>query len=515
MEVEHKSLDTRLIEEINKIKQGGPSREHERLESLGKLFVRKRLELLLDPGFELEDGLFARHLDGFPADAVVTVVGKINGRQVCVVAHDFTVKAGTQGAKSIEKVQRIQELSLENGIPMIYLVDSAAARLYEQFDIFLDRRHSGRMFWNQCRASGVVPQICVNLGPSPAGSAYMPAFCDLTIMVEGQSSIYLGSPRLTAKATGENVDHEGMGGAEMHCKVSGLGDVLVQNEEEAFKVVRNYLTYMPQNWKAPVPSAEARPPAPGREIEEIVPSDERTAFNMYELINRLVDENTFFEIKALFAKELITGYARMDGRTIGVVANQSRHKGGVLFPESAEKGAQFISTCNAYQIPLLFLMDISGFMISSATEQRGIIRRGAKMLMAVAEATQPRISVVVRKAFGAGYMAMSGLSYQPDCMIALPQARMAIMAPEPAVNAMYAKKLQEFESDEERERFVQEKREEFERDFSVERVASHLYLDAIVPGKELRDEITKRFEVYCSRGESKRLIERRTHIFRG
>jgi len=509
------SPDQALIAKIEQLRQGGPEREHKRLEKLGKLFVRRRLELLFDPGFEFEDGLFARHLDDYPADAVITAVGKINGRPVCVVAHDFTVKAGSQGGKSIEKVQRIQELSLNNGIPIVYLVDSAAARLVEQFEIFLDRRHAGRMFWNQCRASGVVPQICVNLGPSPAGSAYTPAFCDFTIMVQGQTSVYLGSPRLTAKATGESATHDEMGGAEMHCKVSGLGDVLVDSEQKAFELVRHYLSYMPQNWKAPVPGAEPRASAPGREIDEIVPSDQRTAFDMHELIRRLVDQDTFLEIKSLFAQELITGYARMDGRTIGVVANQSRVKGGVLFPESAEKGAQFISTCTAYNIPLLFLMDVSGFMVSSATEQRGIIRRGAKMLMAVAEATQPRISVVVRKAYGAGYMAMSGLSYQPDCMLALPQARLAIMAAEPAVNAMYARKIAEMQSDEERNNFIEKAKTAFEEDVNVWRAASQLYVDAIVPGRELRDELIRRFDVYCSRQDSSRLVERRTHVFRG
>jgi acetyl-CoA carboxylase carboxyltransferase component len=263
-----------------------------------------------------------------------------------------------------------------------------------------------------------------------------------------------------------------------------------------------------------VPGAVSRPPAPGRDIEAIVPTDQRTAFDMKEVITRLVDEGSFFEVKALFAGELITGYARMDGRTIGVVANQSRVKGGVLFHDSAEKGAQFISTCTAYGIPLLFLMDVSGFMVSSQTEQRGIIRRGAKMLMAVAEATQPRICVVVRKAYGAGYMAMSGMSYQPDCMLALPQARLAIMAAEPAVNAMYAKKIAELGSDEERKAFIAEKSAAFEADINVWRAASELFVDAVVPGSELRDEIVRRFEVYCSR-ERPRLIDRRTHVFRG
>lgn len=509
------SIDDDLRGRIERLRKGGSEKDHKRLAELGKTFVRQRLDLLFDPDYEIEDGLFARHLDDFPADAVVTVVRKINGRPVCVVAHDFTVKAGSQGGKSIEKVQRIQEVSMNNGIPIIYLVDSAAARLYEQFDIFLDRRHAGRMFWNQCRASGVVPQICINLGPSPAGSAYTPAFCDFTIMVEGQSTVYLGSPRLTAKATGEQVTNDQMGGAEMHCKVSGLGDMLVASEAEAFAAVRRYLSYMPQNWKAPVPGAPARPPAAGREIEDIVPADQRAAFDMYELIHRLVDEGSFFDFKEIYAKELITGFARMDGRTVGVVANNSRVKGGVLFPDSAEKGAQFVSTCTAYNIPLLFLMDVSGFMVSSATEERAIIRRGAKMLMAIAEATQPRISVVVRKAYGAGYMAMSGLSYQPDCMLALPQAKLAIMAPGPAVNAMYAGKIAKFETDEERSAFIKEKEAEFEQNITVWRAASSLFIDAVVPGKRLRDEIVQRFEVYCSRTSSPRLMERRTHIFRG
>lgn len=513
MEERH-SLDDRLVEIRERLKRGGPPSEHERLKALGKQFVRDRLAKLLDPGWEFEDGLFARYLEEqYPADAVVTLVGKIHGRPVAVMAHDFTVKAGTLGRLTIEKIQRIQEVALRNRIPIVYLIDSAAGRLTEQIHLLVGPRAFGRILWNQCRLSGVVPQISVNLGPSPAGSAYMPAFCDLTVMVKGQTSAYLGSPRLAEKATGEKVDHEQMGGAEMHCRVSGLGDILAPDEDTALEAVRTYLSYMPQHWEQSPPMAEPRPPAPGREIDEIVPDDERKPWDMYELIFRIVDEGSWFEIKKLYAPELITGLARLNGRVIGVVANQPRVKGGVMFAESSEKGAQFISLCSAYNIPLLFLMDVPGFMVSSQTEQTGIIRRGAKMLMALAEATQARISVVVRKGYGAAYMAMSGKSFEPDCVLALPQARLALMAPQPAVNAMYAKKLAGM-SEEERRAFEAEAIREYEKDIAVWKPASEFLLDDVVPGRYLRDELIRRFEVYCNRPRQS-LVARRHPIYRG
>lgn len=513
--MEHESIDQRLLETREKLRRGGPPREHDRLKGLGKQFARDRIAKLLDPGWEFEDGLFARYLEEqYPADAVVTLVGKIHGRPVAVMAHDFTVKAGTLGRLTIEKIQRLQEVALENRMPIIYLIDSAAGRLTEQIHLLVGPRAAGRIFWNQCRMSGVVPQISVNLGPSPAGSAYMPAFCDFAVMVAGQTSAYLGSPRLAEKATGEKVDHEQMGGAEMHCKVSGLGDLLAPDEDTALQAVRDYLAYMPQHWEAEAPAAEPRPPAAGREVEEIVPNDERRPWDMYELIHRLVDEGTWFDYKTLFARELITGLARLDGKVIGVLANQSRYKGGVIFAESAEKGAQFISLCNAYNIPLLFLMDTPGFMVSSQTEQTGIIRRGAKMLMAVSQATQPRICVVTRKGYGAAYMAMSGNNFQPDCVIALPQARLALMAPQPAVNAMYAKKLEQMTDEAEKQAFIAEAIGQYEKDIAVWTSASELLLDDVVPGRHLRDELIRRFEVYGGKVR-KTISQRQSHIFRG
>ncbi|HZD66291.1 MAG TPA: carboxyl transferase domain-containing protein, partial [Acidimicrobiales bacterium] len=471
---------------------------------------------LLDPGFQLEDWLLARHDEpGLPADGVVTVAGAIDGRPVCVMANDMSVKAGTWGVKTIHKIQRLQELALAYRLPIIYLVDSGGARIDEQYGLYLDRSHSGRIFWNMARLNGVVPQVCVNFGPSPAGAAYLPAFCDLVIMLEGRTSVYLGSPRQAAAATGEQVDHEAMGGARMHCTESGLGDLLVGSEAEALDAVGAYLSLLPASWHDQPPDTDPRPPAPGRAVEEIVPEDERRAFDVVELIAALVDEGSFFEMKRLYAGELVTGLARIEGMSVGVVANQSKVRGGILMQNSAEKGAQFISTCTAFNVPLVFLMDVPGFMIASACEKAAIIRRGQKMLQAVAEATQPRISVVVRKGYGAGYMAMSGATFQPDCTIALPQGRLALMGPGAAIQAIHGRRLAAMD-EEERRAFVAEAEAAYARDVGVWGPAAELYIDDVVPGHELRQQLATRLRLYRRRREDRRpLVERHTHILRG
>ncbi|MDP2701781.1 MAG: carboxyl transferase domain-containing protein, partial [Candidatus Rokubacteria bacterium] len=299
------SLDEELIRRLEAVRQGGRPEYHAKLGAEDKLFVRERLHRLLDPDSMVEEGALARCADdGLPADAVVTVTGKIGGRPVCIMANDMTVKAGTWGRTTIQKIQRIQEIARDAELPMLYLVDSAGARLDEQFDIFVARNHAGRIFHNQIQLSGVVPQICVLLGPSPAGSAYIPAFCDLVIMVDGHASAYLGSPRMSEMATGEKVTMEEMGGARMHCTVSGLGDVLAASEEEALRLVTRYLTYMPRSWREAPPAATPAAPAAGRPIDEIVPAEQNRVFDMYQVIDRLVDEGSFFETKRLFAPEL-------------------------------------------------------------------------------------------------------------------------------------------------------------------------------------------------------------------
>lgn len=506
-----------LVEEIReRVRSGGREERKAELAAKGHWPVRDRVAALLDPGFVLEDWLLARHDDpALPADGVVTAVGAIDGRPVAVMANDMSVKAGTWGVKTVYKIQRIQEVALEYRMPLVYLVDSGGARIDEQYGLYLDRSHSGRIFWNMARLNGVVPQVCVNFGPSPAGAAYLPAFCDLVVMIEGRTSVYLGSPRQAAAATGEQVDHEQMGGARMHCTVSGLGDVLVDDEAAALAAVRDYLSYLPPSWAGQPPDGDPQPPAQTRPVEQIVPEDERKAFDVRELIAALVDEGSFFEMKKLYAGELVTGFARIEGMPVGLVANQSMVRGGILMQNSSEKGAQFISTCTAFNLPLVFLMDVPGFMIGSANEKAAIIRRGQKMLQAVAEATQPRISVVVRKGYGAGYMAMSGATFQPDCTIALPQAKLALMGPAAAIQAIHGRRLEEM-PEEERAAFVKEKQEEYARDIGVWGPAAEMYIDDVVPGSELRSQLATRLRLYRRRApDRKPLVERHTHILRG
>ena len=497
---EQMSLEDTLKERVDQIKKGGAEKYHEKNKKIGKLFVRKRLELLFDDGVDIEDGFFANcQREDLPADGVVTGLGKINGQTVCVMANDSTVKAGSWGWRTVEKIIRIQETAEKLELPMLYLVDSAGARITDQIEMFPGRRGAGKIFYNQVKLSGKVPQLCILFGPSAAGGAYIPAFCDTVIMVEGNASMYLGSPRMAEMVIGEKVSLEEMGGARMHCSVSGCGDVLVKTEEEAIEKARKYLSYFPENYKKEAPIHKAvKPKTFDKSIEELIPRNQNQPFDMYELIERVIDQDSFFEIKKLFAPEIITGFARLNGQPIGIIANQPRMKGGVLFHDSADKAAKFITLCDAFHIPLLFLADIPGFMIGTKVERAGIIRHGAKMISAMSEATVPKISVIVRKAYGAGLYAMAGPAFEPDCCLALPTAQIAVMGPEAAVNAVYANKIAEL-PEEERPAFIQEKREEYKENIDIYRLASEMIVDGIIQPNSLRNELSTRFEAYMSK----------------
>ena len=485
-----------LIQRTARALEGGPRKYLEKLSEQRKLFVRDRLNRLLDPDSFVEERLLANwDQPGLAADGVVTGIGKVDGREIAIMANDSTVKAGSWGAKTVTKILHIQERATEARIPLFYLIDSAGARITDQIRMFPGEHHAGRIFYNEVKMSGVVPQICLLFGPSTAGGAYIPAFCDITIMVEGNASMYLGSPRMAEIVIGEIVSLEEMGGARMHCTVSGCGDALYTTEEEAIEAAKRYFSHFPQNWQGKTAVVEARDPAPGRPIMEIVPENQNRLFDMRELIDRLIDQDSFFEIKGLFAKELITGLARIGGRTVGILANQPKEKGGVLFVDSADKGARFIWLCNAFNIPLLFLADVPGFMVGSRVERQGIIRHGAKMIAAVSEATVPKICVVVRKCYGAGLYAMAGPAFDTDCTIALPTAQIAVMGPEAAVNAVYYNTIQAL-PEEERTEFVEKKRAEYREDIDIYRLASELVVDAVIPGEQLRTELVKRFEIY-------------------
>jgi methylmalonyl-CoA decarboxylase subunit alpha len=454
---------------------GGSEKYHEKNAAEGKLFARERLARLLDPDSFVEDGALANSLaEGLPADGVVTGLGKIDGRVVAVMANDSTVKAGSWGRRTVEKILRIQEQAQRLGCAMLYLVDSAGARITDQVEMFPGRRGAGRIFFNQAQMSGLLPQICLLFGPSAAGGAYIPAFCDLVVMVDKNASMYLGSPRMAEMVIGEQVTLEEMGGAKMHTAVSGCGDVLVKDEPEALAFARRYLAFMPGGAVEPA----ARPPVAAGEV-----------------IAQIVDEGSELELKARYAKELITSFARIDGAPVGVVANQPKHLGGVLFVDSANKAARFIDICHAFGIPLLFLADVPGFMIGTKVERQGIIRAGAKMIASVSRATVPKLSVVIRKAYGAGLYAMCGPSFDPEACLALPTASIAVMGPQAAVNAVHYNRIQATPEGPERDALVTALRTEYQSDIDLLKLASELVVDAVISFDSLRTEIASRLRL--------------------
>ena len=477
----------------------GGARYLPKLRQQNKLTVRERLDLLLDEDSFIEEGLFANVLaEDLPADGVVTGVGRIDGRQVAIMANDPTVKAGSWGARTVEKILRIQETALRLRVPIFYLVDSAGARITDQIDMFPGRRHAGRIFYNEVQLSGVVPQVCLLFGPSAAGGAYIPAFCDLVVMVEGNASMYLGSPRMVEVVVGEKVSLEELGGARMHCTDSGCGDVLVGNDKEAIEAGRRYFAFFPQNFTERSSEVAGRPAPEGRDLGALVPPEPQRGYDMRKIVEGLLDEGSFFEVKKLYARELVVGLGRLDGMAVGLLANQPMFKGGVLFNDSADKAARFVWLCDAFNIPLLFLADVPGFMIGTDVERKGIIRHGAKMISAVSETTVPKISVIVRKAYGAGLYAMSGPAYESDAVLALPTAEIAVMGPAPAINAVFYNKLAELPEDQREERRRQLE-DEYRRDVDLYKLAANLIVDDVVEPERLREELIRRFRAYASR----------------
>src|SRR5262245_18661530 len=377
------------------------------------------------------------------------------------MANDPTVKAGSWGARTVEKIVRLTEYALRHEVPVFWLVDSAGARITDQVELFPGRRGAGRIFYNQVRLSGRVPQICCLFGPSAAGGAYIPAFCDVVFMVEGNASMYLGSPRMAEVVVGETTTLEEMGGARMHASISGCGDNLAADDADALAQARAFFSYLPGSWRNGPPVRSAADPAADLDASSI-PENPRAGYDIRPVIDAVIDADSFFELKPLFAPEIVVGFARIEGRSVGVVANNPKVKGGVLFVDSADKATRFINLCDAYNLDLVYLADVPGFMIGSAVEREGIIRHGARMITAVSEATVPKVCVVLRKAYGAGLYAMSGPAFGSDAVLALPSAQIAVMGAEPAVNAVYANKIAAIDDPAEREAFVKERRAEYE-----------------------------------------------------
>lgn len=458
-----------------------------------KLPVRERISLLLDPGSWVEDGLLADAAgDGLPADGVLTGVGSVQGRPVAVIAHDFTVKAGSWGELTCEKQVRILERADRDLLPVFYLVDSAGGRLTDQLGFFAGRRGASKIFQLQVRLSGRVPQICCLHGPSAAGGAYMPAFTDWVGMVNGNASMYLASPRVAEKVTGEQTTVEEMGGAVMHATVSGCGDEVFDHDWQVIAAARHLLSYLPDDWRTEPAAVPAREPEIAHWPEGLIPQDANASYDVRDVITRMVDADSFFEIKSGWATELVTGLARMAGRVVGLVANQPSVKSGAIFVDSADKGARFVSMCDAYNIPLIFLQDVPGFMVGVTIERQGIIRHGAKLVTAMASAEVPKFSVVLRKAYAAGFYAMCAPGFEPRATIALPTATIGTMSPEASANAVYANKIAAIEDPDERREYLAARVAEQAADFTLLRMGSELVVDTIVEPQALRAELLAR-----------------------
>ncbi len=478
---------------------GGPDRV-ERQRSLGKLTVRERLALLLDDGSWVEYGLLADSMDAayegrfLAADGAVTGIGTIDGRPVAVAAYDFTVLAGSMGRVGELKIKRLRELAIRQRIPMVWLLDSAGARI--QSESGSQFAGAGDLFREQVAMSGVVPMVAAMLGHCAAGTAYIPALADFVPMVKGTSSMALGGRHLVKSAVGEDVTEEEMGGSAVHTKVSGCADLEVADDRECLDVVRRYLSFFPSHNQERPPIRPIGDPVDRRveELYDIVPTAPRRAYDVRKVVHAIVDDGDVLWMKPEWAKNITTGLARIGGRPVGVVANQPMVLGGALDVNAADKAARFVWLCDAFNIPLVFLHDVPGFIVGSAVEKQGIIRHGAKMLFAVSEATVPKISVVMRKSYGAGYFVMNGYAYEPDYLVAWPTAEVAVMGPDPAVNIIHRGTLEAI-PEEERAQKRLELAEEIRKNIDPYVAVGHALVDDVIDPADTRLAIWRGLEL--------------------
>ncbi len=431
-----------------------------------------------------------------PADGVITGYGKLDGRLVAVAAYDFTVMAGSMGMTGELKVTRLRELALSKRIPLIWLLDSAGARIQEAVGSLF--AGSGHLFREEVVMSGVIPQIAALMGPCAAGTAYIPGLADFVPMVRGRGSMALAGPHLVRAAIGEDVTQEQLGGSRVHCRKSGVGDLEVASDEDCIAAIKTYLSFFPQNCEEAPPVRECADPVlrADEELLDVLPESNRKPYDMYDVIRRIVDDGEYFDLKPQFAKTVITCLARFGGRPAGIVANQPRHLGGILDNDSADKAARFINLCNAYGIPLVFLMDVPGFMVGTKVEEAGIIRHGAKMLYATANATVPKITVVLRKAYGAGYYVMCGRAYEPDLIVAWPSAEISVMGAEGAVEIIFRRQV---EASDDPEATKRELIENYRKIIDVYVAAGNDMIDDVIDPRETRAAICRGLEMAASK----------------
>jgi acetyl-CoA carboxylase carboxyltransferase component len=510
------SLLRPLVEDLHarreRIRQGGGEEKIAAQHAREKLTARERIALLVDADERTGESTFVelgmhgkphfsqRAMDGVdaPADGVITGYGKVEGRLTAVCAYDFTVMAGSMGMTGEIKVTRLRELALTKRIPFVWLLDSAGARVQEAAGAMF--AGSGHLFREEVVMSGVIPQVAALMGPCAAGTAYIPGLADFVPMVKGRGSMALAGPHLVRAAVGEDVTQEELGGSRVHCRKSGVGDMEVADDQECIQRIKQYLSFMPQNCESPAPIREGgvggakSDPIDRREEDllDVLPESNRKPYDMYEVIRRVVDDGDYFDIKGQWAKTIITCLARFGGRPAGIVANQPKQLGGILDNDSADKAARFVNLCNAFAIPLVFIQDVPGFMVGTKVEAEGIIRHGAKMLYAVANATVPKITVITRKAYGAGYYVMNGRAYEPDLIVAWPSAEISVMGAEGVVEIAFRKQVDAAEDPAAKKA---ELVEGFRKIFDVYIAAGNDLIDDVIDPRETRETICRALEM--------------------
>ncbi len=499
------------VEELRKreheIELGGGLKRIERQHQSGKLFARERLALLFDPDTFIEIDKFVHHRSTFfgmaeveaPDDGVITGYGLINGRQVYAYADDFTVQGGSLGEMHAKKMCKIMDLALRNGAPIIGLNDSGGARIQEVVDAMSGY---GQIFYRNSRMSGVVPQISAIVGPCAGGAVYSPALTDFVVMVDQTSHMFITGPGVIKAAIGEDVTEEEIGGARTHNETSGVAHFMVANETECYELLRQLVSYMPANnlEKAPIINRDDDPSRIVEELLDIVPVQPNRSYDMKKVITRIVDRDSFLEVQSLFATNMIIGFARLDGESVAIIANQPMIQAGCIDIEASDKAARFIRFCDAFNIPLVTIVDVPGFLPGTGQELRGIIRHGAKMLYAYSEATVPKITLILRKSYGGSYQAMCGKDLGADMMLSWPTGEIAVMGPEGAANIIFRKEIEAAADPvEARKKKIEEYREGFLNPYVA---ASRGFVDRIIEPQNSRIELINALDM-CRKKQDK------------
>ncbi len=504
----------RLRQEEAAVQAGGGKKAHERQRAKGKMSARERIGRLIDPGsFFLEVGTFAAYgmyeeYGGAPSSGTIFGIGVIHGREVVIVANDATVKAGAWFPITCKKNLRAQEISIENRLPIVYLVDSAGVFLPLQSEIFPDKEHFGRIFRNNAVMSSMgIPQIAAIMGPCVAGGAYLPIMSDEALIVDKTGSVFLAGSHLVKAAIGEEIDNEKLGGATVHCEISGVTDHKMKDDEECLAKVRSIISKIGRTPASPFDRIESRPPAfQAKEIYGLMPVDRTKPYDMYQVLARIIDGGDLDEYKADYGKTLITGYARIDGWAVGIVANQrsvvknaggEMQVGGVIYSDSADKATRFIMNCNQKKIPLVFFQDVTGFMVGSRAEQGGIIKDGAKMVNAVANSVVPKFTFIVGNSYGAGNYAMCGKAYDPRLIFAWPTAQISVMGGKQASETLVSIRISQMEkegrelTEKDRKKLLKDVQSRYDAELDPLFAAARLWVDGVIDPVETRQVISR------------------------